>query len=172
LIIPYCISWKELGQNGDSCPDAEDPLVPGTDFECSCGEEVLAVPIIKVCPTDLPVTVAAAASPCYGDGTNFIIDIGDIPPLAVVIEFDIKDEANQDVVFGDLDGTTATGVLQPEAKYTLDVGLYYPDFRKVCETMTFDLEPTCSCEDDNTNCACDPSSDDLCTADDLICCPL
>ncbi|CAM9241198.1 unnamed protein product [Ectocarpus sp. 13 AM-2016] len=168
FLLDLCLTWKTADGNTD-CTDI-DGIVSLPGVECICGEA--SFDVIKVCPTDLTVTTSTSTSLCLGDGVDVTIDIPDIPTDAD-IEYVIKDEDGNEVSSGQLAGTTTLAVpepLVPDVDYTIDVTLSFASVGLECATLSFDLEPICSCGENNANCVCNPATDVDCPSGDLICC--
>ncbi|CAM9300355.1 unnamed protein product [Ectocarpus fasciculatus] len=168
LLLDYCFTWKTEGDDSD-CEDIGD-IVASPNTACSCDQRKYID--IKVCPaqTDLEVTWTISNPVCLGDGVDVQIDISGIPTDAG-FKYVIEDE-NEDYVQGgflSMPRTIVVPELKPDIGYTIDVTTSFPDF--ICKTLSVDLEPICSCNNNDEKCDCISESASDCPSSELICCP-
>ncbi|CAM9581761.1 unnamed protein product, partial [Ectocarpus fasciculatus] len=168
LVVDFCISWKTTGQDNpnvnDACTSAEQ-IFPGSEPKCTCGSE--EVVDIKVCPEPNAISVVTAslattATQCLGDGTEFDIVFAGIPTTADVA-YTITPEAEDTTVDysvnGFVTGGSLTQTLYPNVVNTIVLEISYAGVGPVCNSVTLEFTPTCSCQGPPPDCP-----------PDLICC--
>ncbi|CAM9227573.1 unnamed protein product [Ectocarpus sp. 13 AM-2016] len=156
LVVPFCVSWKVNGQDQDTCTSTAD-IFAGPKSKCVCPDDPLVIPGLKVCPDLTTISVSPSLvvdDSCVGDGSNFLLTFGNIPTSAKV-SYTITEKSGTlsiDDITGGLTGVTETVNLLPSAEYTIALDISFEDEDLDCGIVTLDLNPTCSCEQNNANC--------------------
>ncbi|CAM9380344.1 unnamed protein product [Ectocarpus sp. 8 AP-2014] len=151
LVVPFCVSAKTKGQDKQECTTTAE-IFPGPATKCVCSDDPLVIPGLNVCPDSISVTPSLASEFCLGDGSDFLLTFGNIPTTAEA-SYTIAAEDNTlgiADISDDLTGNTATVNLLPSVAYTIELAISFDNL--VCDTVTLDLDPTCSCGQNNANC--------------------